>query len=103
MEILQVSRECPGYVSRVYAVSSPLYPKWCGDTRMGSGDHLQLGWFKLHLDWFFKEILNLKREIFISQRIIYQIILLLFHFNFEIINYSFRNKNFPLQIQNLLE
>ena len=30
---------------------------------MGSGDHLQLGWFKLHLDWLFKEILNLKREI----------------------------------------
>ena len=23
MEILQVSRECPGYVSRVYVVSSP--------------------------------------------------------------------------------
>jgi len=57
----------------------------------------------LHLDWFFKAILNLKREIFISQRIIYQIILLLFYFNFEIINYSLRNKNFPLQIQNLLE
>ena len=41
-----------------------------GDTRMGSGDHLWLDWFKLHLDWFFKEILNMKMEIVIPQRII---------------------------------
>ena len=28
------------------------YPKWCGDTRIRSGDHFWFGWFKLHLDWF---------------------------------------------------
>ena len=43
------------------------YPKWYRDTRIRSDDHLWFGWFKLHIDWFFKEILNLKREIYISQ------------------------------------
>ena len=32
------------------------YPKWCGGTRIRSDDHLRFGWFKLHIDWFFKEI-----------------------------------------------
>ena len=31
-------------------------------TRRGSSGVLQLGWFKLCLDTFFKEILNLKGE-----------------------------------------
>ena len=43
------------------------YPKWCGDTRIRSDDHLWFGWFKLHIDWVFKEILNVKRKIYISQ------------------------------------
>ena len=37
---------------------------------MRLSDHLQLGGLNLHLDWFFEEIVNLKREIVISHRII---------------------------------
>ena len=30
------------------------YPKWCGNIRIRSDGHLRFGWFKLHIDWFFK-------------------------------------------------
>ena len=53
-------------ISRSQVLILPVYqyPKWCGNTRIRSDDHLWFGWFKLHIDWFFKEILNLKREIY---------------------------------------
>ena len=68
---------CPGS-----CCAYPYTQNGVGDTRMGSGDHLWLGWFKLHLDYFFKEILNLKREIDIYQIIMLFIFILIYLFIF---------------------
>ena len=53
----------------------PLYPKWCGRHQDGIKWPLLIGLVQIASRLFFKEILNLKREIVIYQKIINYLII----------------------------